>query len=77
MRIDIKPADFECTLAECPSGLFLKDNMIGLKTEYGPCEAYCDSGEAFWGGAEVKGDVAKVKVIPLQYEVINSQASEE
>ena len=71
MRIEIKPSDFECYLKDCPPGLFLKENMIGLKTEYGHCEAFCDTGEAFWSGAKGKEELARVKVVPLEYEVID------
>lgn len=71
MKIEMKPDNFECTLAECPPGLFLFGDMIGLKSEYGDCEAYCDSGEAFWGGTDNPKDQKKLKVIPLTYSVIS------
>ena len=68
-KIDFKPSGFECSLDECPPGFFLFRDEICLKTEYGPCEAFCSSGEAFWGGVELKEEVAKLKVIPLEYEI--------
>lgn len=69
MKITMKPADFECTLAECPPGLFLwKGESICLKSEYGD-DAYCDSGEYFWGGTADKKLRANLKVLPLEYKV--------
>lgn len=61
----------ECTLAECPIGLFLYDGAICLKIEYGDNEgridAYIvDSGEFFWGGAKDRSDQRKVMVIPIE-----------
>lgn len=67
-----KPRDFECTLEQCPPGFFIKGEMIGLKSEYcssdGFIEAYCDSGEYFWGGVDSKIERNKVMVTPLYYE---------
>lgn len=55
-----------CTFEECPIGLFLKDNELCLKTEYG-LEAYIiSSGEMFWGGAKTGEDLRKVIVTPCK-----------
>jgi hypothetical protein len=43
----INPNGWPCTFIECPPGLFVVNNDLCLKTEYGNDEAYCDSGEAF------------------------------
>ena len=50
-RLVMKPADFPCTVEDCPPGFFLYDEMTGFKSEYyssnHKVEAYCDTGEAF------------------------------
>ena len=56
----------ECTLDDCPPGLFLFQGNIHCKSEYGS-DAYCgDSGEFFWGGAESHQERHALKVIPLE-----------
>ena len=40
-------------LSECPPGFFEFEGMIGFKSNYstnGFCDAFCDTGEYFWGG---------------------------
>jgi hypothetical protein len=57
-QLIIKPFDWPCTLAECPSGLFVYDGDLGselaIKTEYktaeGRIEAYCTSSGEFFAG---------------------------
>jgi hypothetical protein len=66
--LELRPDGFPCTLAECPPGLFLHGENVGLKTEYGATEAFCDSGERFWGGVSRVDNLAKVIVQPLIYE---------
>jgi len=34
-RLVVVPSGWECTLAECPSGLFIHDGILCLKTDYG------------------------------------------
>lgn len=46
-RLVLRPVGWPCALADCPPGLFVCDDVVGLKTEYGNTEAYCDSGERF------------------------------
>jgi hypothetical protein len=58
MKIILLPADFECAYEDCPPGLFLCGQMIGLKSEYSE-EGYCDTGERFCA--------TEKKVIPLKY----------
>lgn len=68
MTIKMLPADFPMPFGECPPGFFLYDGMVGLKSEYGD-DAYCDTGEAFWGGTSVPAERAKLMVTPLKYEI--------
>lgn len=70
MRIlQLKPEGFPCKLKECPPGLFLCGENVGLKSEYnnlqGDPEAYCDSGEYFWGDANKGGTAKDTLVQPL------------
>lgn len=52
-------------LRNCPIGLFIKDNTLCVKTEYGN-EAYIvSSGEVFWGGAKNKEEIGNVLVLPI------------
>lgn len=74
MRVEVTPAGFETTFEECPPGFFLFNEMVGLKSEYGE-DAYCDSGESFWGGTSVPTERAKLKVTPLKIEVIKERKS--
>lgn len=71
----LKPSDWECTLADCPPGLFVFEGEVCLKTEYpdkdGHCEVYCSSGEAFWGGKSRKSEVDGLMVIPA---IINNES---
>ncbi len=68
-KLDLKPSGFKCKLSECPPGLFLCGDDVGLKTEYlddkGNPEAYCDSGEYFWGDANKGGNAKDTMVLPL------------
>ena len=68
MRLEIKPDGWECTLENCPPGLFMYNEELCFKTEYGAIEAYCDTGEKFWGGCSDETSLAKLKVQPLKYE---------
>lgn len=57
-------------LKDCPKGLFIKDNTLCVKTEYGN-EAYIVwSGEYFWGGAETKAEIGEVLVLPISDKVV-------
>lgn len=73
-RLELKPSGFACKLSECPPGLFLCGEMVGLKSEYrndkGNCEAYCDSGEFFWGDGNRGGTADSTIVQPLVAEWI-------
>lgn len=58
------------TLAECPVGLFLYDQTLALKTEYGDNEGRIDAyivetGEFFWGGTMSKADQRQLVVRPV------------
>lgn len=54
----------ECELQDCPVGLFLHDNELCLKTEYGLDSYIVSSGEMFWGGVSSREELAHVKVRP-------------
>lgn len=51
-QLIIQPVGWPCAFAECPPGFFVAGESLCLKTEYGENEAYVESGEAFWGGAD-------------------------
>jgi hypothetical protein len=60
---------WECTLDECPPGLFRHGDYYGFKTEYrdknGP-EAYVvESGEYFWGGTSDRDERRQLRVTPV------------
>ncbi len=57
-------------LREYPKGLFMCDDTLCVKTEYGN-EAYIVwSGEYFWGGAETKAKIGDVKILPIDDELV-------
>lgn len=76
----IDPVELErlsdCTLAECPPGLFMFNGTMGFKSEYTTtlenprryqCDAYVvESGEYFHGGAKGTQDRAALIVTPLR-----------
>lgn len=64
-RLELKPDGFPCKLIECPPGLFLCGNDVGLKTKYKSDEAFCESGESFWGDANKGGKAGDTIVQPL------------
>lgn len=68
MRIyNIVPCSWECTLAECPTGLFRQDDHFGLKTEYyynGHRVVYTLGGEIFWGGVGTYSERDELIVTP-------------
>lgn len=52
-------------LRNCPVGLFICNDVLCVKTEYGN-EAYIiSSGEYFWGGAKTKQQIGDVLVLPV------------
>ena len=67
------PDKWACTLEECPAGFFTADDELCLKTEYsatlnkveGQVEAYCCTGEVFWGGTSDIAVRAKIIVQPV------------
>lgn len=69
--LKLVPDGFPCKLKECPPGLFLCGADVGLKTEYGADEAYCDSGESFWGDKNKGGETGDTIVTPLVAEWID------
>lgn len=68
--LELTPSGFPCRLAECPPGFFLCGEDLGFKSEYktakGNSEAFCESGEAFWGDANKGGKADDTIVQPLE-----------
>lgn len=67
--ISLIPHGFACDLNECPPGYFIFDGSICFKSQYGPNEIYCDTGEAFWGGVNTVEEKIKLIVQPLILEI--------
>jgi hypothetical protein len=68
-RYVIVPDGWPCTLAACPAGSFVYQDTLCFKSEYRVCgkiEAFCKSGEFFWGGTETEEDRAALVVQPVQ-----------
>lgn len=62
-QLCLEPEGWPCTLSECPPGLFVFNDIVGFKSEYGArdesgriySEVFCaDTGEYFWGGTSDK-----------------------
>lgn len=69
-KLELVPEGWPCSLSLCPPGFFVHGEMVGFKSEYVTgknCDAYCDSGEYFWGGTKTKEDRDRVIVQPLVY----------
>lgn len=57
-------------LKDCPIGLFIKDNTLCVKTEYGNESYIVSSGEYFWGGAKTKEEIGDILVLPIPDKVV-------
>lgn len=55
-----------CILAACPPGLFVYEGCLGFKTEYADEYFVVASGEAFWGGTNIKEARAALWVMPVE-----------
>lgn len=74
-QLIIEPVMFECTLKECPPGLFVFDNELCIKSEYytqhenrSVMEVFvASSGEYFWGGVNTYEARDKLMVIPCDW----------
>ena len=68
-RYVIKPDGWPCTLAACPPGPFVWQDSLCFKSEYrtpeGKIEAFCDSGEFFYGGAPTEEARGALLVQPV------------
>jgi hypothetical protein len=61
----MKTANKLIPLRDYPKGLFMHDDTLCVKTEYGN-EAYIVwSGEYFWGEANTKGEIGDVLILPI------------
>ena len=75
-RLELKPEGFPCTLDECPPGFFLREDSLCFKSEYHTdqkADAYCDTGEYFWGGTNDVSARGKLIVQPVVYEWIEDE----
>ena len=68
----IKPEGWQCTFKECPAGFFVFGGSLCLKSEYFSTgggqdynDAYCESGEYFYGGVDNNEDRDKLMVQPV------------
>ena len=52
-------------LKDYPCGLFMHDDILCVKTEYGNESYIVWSGEYFWGGAKTKEDIGNVLILPI------------
>ena len=57
-------------LVDCPPGFFVWHSYLCFKSEYrtksGRIEAYCDTGEFFWGGTTRHSDREAIVVTPVE-----------
>lgn len=73
-ELKIWPKGWPCTLEECPPGFFLFRDSLCLKSEYhtttqsgeSNADAYCESGEYFWGGVSATKDRNALIVQPVE-----------
>lgn len=77
MKIEVKKRKKECTLVDCPPGLFLFDGALGFKTPYPidlrqkdyshyyPQAFVVATGEVFWGGVHTHEERCRLMVQPL------------
>ncbi len=52
-------------LEEYPKGLFMKNDTLCVKTEYGNESYIVWSGERFCGGAKTNAEIGKVLILPI------------
>lgn len=64
-ELHIVPSGWPCRFSVCPPGFFLFNDALCIKSEYG--EAFCETGEAFWGGAKTRAERSDVIVQPVVY----------
>lgn len=57
-------------LKDCPKGLFIYDETLCMKTEYGVESYIIWSGERFWGGAKTIAEIGEVLVLPISDKVV-------
>ena len=59
-------------LRDCPIGLFMCEDTLCVKTEYGYESYIVSSGEYFWGGAKTREQIGDVLVLPIPDKVVSS-----
>ncbi len=57
-------------LKDCPKGLFVHDDTLCVKTEYGTESYIVWSGEFYWGGAKTKAEIGENLVLPISDKVV-------
>ncbi len=68
-RMVIVPDGWPCALSDAPPGFFVFQDRLSMKSEYrtdGIVDAYCESGEYFWGMTSSVEDRAKLIVQPVE-----------
>lgn len=55
----------ECTLSDCPTGLFMFGKTLCFKSNYYGYVYVVETGETFWGGTFVNGERDKLMVRPF------------
>lgn len=65
--LDVVPEGKPIPLTELKTGLFLFEETLAFKSEYGKGEIFvCSTGELFWGGQCTREDLAKLIVQPVK-----------
>jgi hypothetical protein len=67
--LQLMPEGWPIALRDCPPGLFVFEDAVGLKSEYGNGNGgngcYCDTGEMFWGGTATPDKRDSLMVQPV------------
>jgi len=66
-RLILVPDGWPCALYECRPGLFMFDDTLCLRDDYGGFYI-AENGDAFWGGTPDKEHRAKLEVQPVKAE---------
>ena len=65
-QLTLEPEGWPCTFHECRPGLFVWQECVGIKSEYGIDDGYNEAGEQWWGEAETEEDRANIIVQPVK-----------
>jgi hypothetical protein len=70
-KLELKPYEFECTLAEAPAGMFVHNGLLGIKTtipaknDNATKEVFNPDGTLFWAGTSGFNERDALKVVPV------------